>query len=103
MSEVKTEADFAAVLNTVFRVNAETPRPVELKLVEVNHRESDANEEKGMERFSLVFAGPNDMFLPQQTYPLINDGMGELALFLVPIARDSDGFRYEAVFNYYKT
>jgi hypothetical protein len=27
--------------------------------------------------------------------------MGAFALFLVPVKQDQDGFRYEAVFNYY--
>jgi len=29
--------------------------------------------------------------------------MGEFDLFLVPIGEDDQGFRYEAVFNYFKT
>jgi hypothetical protein len=29
--------------------------------------------------------------------------IGEFDIFLVPISGDEKGFRYEAVFNYYKT
>jgi hypothetical protein len=31
-----------------------------------------------------------------------HEQMGEFEIFLVPIARDENGFLYEAVFNYYK-
>jgi hypothetical protein len=32
-------------------------------------------------------------------YRMEHDVLGALDLFLVPIARDEDGFQYEAVFN----
>jgi hypothetical protein len=103
MSDIKTEADFAAHLNSVFRINAETPKPVELTLIEVNHRVTEASEQEGMERFSLIFVGPHDLFLQQSTFPLIHEVLGEMDLFLVPLGRDSGEYRYEAVFNYYKS
>ena len=49
--------------------------------------------------FSLVFLGPREPVLPQRTYPLAHDELGELEIFLVPIAQDADGTRYEAVFT----
>lgn len=102
MSKLISEAEFAANLNSTFRINAELPQPFEFKLVEVNHKNVDPTEEPGMERFSLVLAGPADRLLQQSTVPLTHDVLGELELFLVPIGRENDGFRYEAVFNYYK-
>jgi hypothetical protein len=102
MSDLKTEADFAANLNTVFRINADTPEPIELTLVEVIHRNTEANEEPGMERFSLMFTGPSRFLLEQQTIPLIHEVLGAIDLFLVPLGQEADGIRYEAVFNYYK-
>ena len=55
-----------------------------------------------MERFSLIFRGPSDIFVPHNTYRLAHERMGELDNFLVPIAPESDGFRYEAVFNFHR-
>lgn len=49
--------------------------------------------------FSLVFEGASTPALPQNTYAMTHPSMGELAIFLVPIARDEEGARYEAVFG----
>jgi hypothetical protein len=48
--------------------------------------------------FSLVFLGPADPLLPQAIYRLNVDGEPH-DVFLVPIARDASGTRYEAIFN----
>jgi len=48
--------------------------------------------------FSLVFNGPPDPLLPQASYALTHPTLGELEIFIVPIARDADAVRYEAVF-----
>jgi len=36
-------------------------------------------------------------------YHLTHEAMGEIDLFLVPIEKKESAFRYEAVFNYYKS
>ena len=54
-----------------------------------------------MERFSLYFTGP-DRYLPQHVYRIEHEQMGALDLFLVPVGKLDNGFRYEAVFNYFK-
>jgi hypothetical protein len=100
MSVSLTEENFARHLHTSFRVRA--PRPVELELHEVKGWQARANEQTGLERFSVFFTGPGDIFLPQQIYTLEHEQMGVFEIFLVPIGRDAQGFRYEAVFNYYK-
>lgn len=97
--ENQSAAHFYENLNTKFRVNVESTEPIELELAEVELRKSEPNEQEGMERFSVFFYGPDNMFLPQQTYELSHPEMGELAIFLVPIGRDERGFLYEAVFN----
>jgi hypothetical protein len=102
MDEQMTEANFAEQLNTVFRVNVESARPVELKLVEVKGYAKAASEQGTMERFSLYFNGPGDPQLPQRTYELEHEQLGSLAIFLVTVARDEQGFTYEAVFNFFK-
>jgi len=102
MSEWQTEAEFRQNLNTKFRLLADTPKPIELTLVDVESRPSDAHEEAGMERFSVFFKGSLEYLLQQAVYPFGHPQMGEFELFLVPIGQESDGYRYEAVYNYYK-
>lgn len=98
-----TEQEFSQHVNTDFRVKLETPKPVDLRLVEVKGYAKKAAEQSGMERFSAYFTGPAEFFLAQRTYSLSHDVMGEFDLFLVPVAREEEKFRYEAVFNYFTT
>jgi len=102
MSDFQTAADFEKHVNTNFRIELESPQPVELKLIAVMPRVSGPTEQAGMERFSVVFSGPADVFLPQQTYRMAHPEMGEFEVFLAAIAREADGFRYEAVYNYFR-
>lgn len=102
MSEWQTEAEFRQHVNTVFNVQVNSPKPIDLTLVGVESRPSEAHEEVGMERFSVFFKGSHEFLLPQQMYRLVHPQMGEFDIFLVVIANDSDGYRYEAVYNYYK-
>jgi len=56
---------------------------------------------KKRDPFSLFFHGSRtDIQFNQQILPLKHETMGELEIFLVPIARNDDGtIRYQAVFN----
>lgn len=102
MSEFQTAAEFAQHVNTNFRVEIESPKPIDIKLITVTPRAIEPHEEAGMERFSVVFSGPADVFLPQNIYRVVHPEMGEFEVFLVPIKQEAEGFRYEAVYNYYK-
>jgi hypothetical protein len=97
-----TEHEFSRHLNTNFRVRIEASPVIELKLVEVNAYPGKLEQSSPMERFSACFSGPIEPGLPQHTYLMEHEQMGEFEIFLVPIARDENGFLYEAVFNYYK-
>lgn len=48
--------------------------------------------------FTLDWLGPYEPLLPQAIYTF-RDGDQQFEMFIVPIARDPDGTRYEAVFN----
>jgi hypothetical protein len=100
MPATLTEAEFSKHLNTKFRVTSE--QPIELELADVKGYLSKEHEQSGMERFSAFFNGPREPFLPQQVYALEHERMGAFELFLVPVAENENGFRYEAVFNYFK-
>ena len=57
---------------------------------------SHAHREGGGFRLELV--GPAELLLPQGTYS-IAAASGTHDIFIVPIARDRSGTRYEAIFN----
>ena len=97
-----TEREFSQHVGTKFHLKADE-REIELELIEVKGYVSQEIEQGGMERFSVFFSGPRDPFLPQGTYQMSHERMGEFELFLVPVASDDQGFRYEAVFNYFKS
>ena len=98
---ILTEEEFRKHAGTTFYAKL-GEREVEIKLTEVRGYNPGPAEQKGLERFSLLFHGPVDSFLPQQSFEMRHDAMGDLYLFLVPISRDDKGFQYEAVFNFYK-
>ncbi|HEU4597531.1 MAG TPA: hypothetical protein VFS10_20550 [Pyrinomonadaceae bacterium] len=102
MAERLSEEDFAKHLHTKFRVRPEGGEPVELELESVAGYQGGANEQAGMARFSLFFEGPPDVFVTQGTRTFDHEQLGEVTLFIVPIARTERGFRYESVFNYFK-
>lgn len=101
MTNNLTEQEFSKHVGSQFEASL-GERTVTLKLVEVEAYMPDPTEEKGMERFSIFFDGPPEVMLPQQTYSLRHAQMGEFEVFLGAISGDASGFRYEAVFNYYR-
>jgi hypothetical protein len=101
MSASLTEKEFSQHLNTRFQLKLDDQK-VELELVEVKGYLPQAHEQAGMERFSVFFDGPVNARLPQRLYALEHEQMGEFEIFLVPISGNEKGFRYEAVFNYFK-
>ena len=97
-----TEKEFSQHVNTKFRANLEDGGAVDLELVEVKGYLSKPEEQSGMERFSAFFQGPPETRLTQKVYTLNHDRMGEFEVFLVPVGPETQGVRYEAVFNYFK-
>jgi hypothetical protein len=102
MSEFQTAEEFGQYLNTPFRLQVNAPKPIDITLVGVESRPLDPTEEAGMERFSVFFSSPLEFLLPQGTYRVTHPQMGEFDLFLVAVGQEADGYRYEAVYNYYK-
>lgn len=49
--------------------------------------------------FSLLFRNGSSFLFPQQIYPMHHASIGEVGIFLVPVARERDGFLYQAIFN----
>lgn len=49
--------------------------------------------------FSLLFRNGSPLLFPQQTYRMTHARVGSVDIFLVPVAREREGFLYQAVFN----
>ncbi len=96
MSEHLTRAAYLPHLNSAFRLDPDGEQPIALVLVEANDKTPVGFDG---EQFSLIFRGPADVFIPQQTCPLEHPAMGRLDLFLVPVDQRKDGYYYEAFFN----
>lgn len=86
---------FAENLNTKFSVRVGVDKTIELELTQI----TESNSAPNIEQYSLVFRGPLDGFLSQQTHSLEHQRMGTMEVFLVPIGRDEQGFQYEAIFS----
>ena len=102
MAVKQTEEEFERHLNTKFNVRLSEEQAVPLVLEEVQPFPALKHARGDMERFSLFFRGPGDVPLVQHIYRVEHEAMGEMDIFLVPVALDAQGFRYEAVYSYFK-
>ncbi len=96
MSERLHSNSFSECLNTEFHVMDNGAAILSLKLINV----IEGLKTPRQESFSVVFRGPTNKLMQQGIYKLQNHKLGERDLFLVPVAKDEDGYQYEAVFNY---
>jgi hypothetical protein len=86
---------FTPHLNSIFRIKEGDTVVLELQLVEAK----DVGTTSRQIQFSIIFRGPQNLYLPQSIYNLEHDRLGTFDLFLVPIKRDQEGTHYEAIFN----
>ena len=92
MLEALTIDDFRPLLDDRFRIAPDDAPSFEVQLVEVTEI---PREPGGRAPFSLVFEGGPNPPLPQRIYHVEHEKLGELDIFLVPVAVD----RYEAIFT----
>ena len=95
--ELMTLEHFAGCVNETFTA-ALNDMDVEFVLVEARPLETPARNPMRAP-FSLLFRNTAPILFPQQMYPLRHPRMGEIGIFLVPIAQERAGFLYQAVFN----
>jgi hypothetical protein len=100
MTEFSVET-LQPLVGTTWRVLSENGPAVEMKLAQVvKTLDKHADSRFQRDSFSLYFRGPAEPFLPQATYAFENDTVGgPHHIFVVPTARDAEGYRYEAVFT----
>jgi hypothetical protein len=76
---------------------------LDAELIEATALASAAGEQSALPGdrtpFSIVFRGPQEPILPQRIYRFEHQALGAFEIFVVPIGRDGDGVRYEAVFT----
>lgn len=98
MTEPLTVERFGPLLDTAFTVD-HAGAAVPLLLTKVEDLGQPAHGEPPRVPFRLEFLGPVDPAFAQATLPLEHPALGHVEIFLVPIARNAAGTRYEAVFN----
>ncbi|WP_299493322.1 hypothetical protein [Acaryochloris sp. IP29b_bin.137] len=100
MLKTLTLSDFTPLIGSTFQIQDQLEVPLQLELREAKKlNDLSARLDNRSESFSLLFLGPDDVVLPQRIYGLHHSHLGDLSLFLVPVARREDGICYEAVFN----
>jgi hypothetical protein len=98
MLDKLTLESFTPHVGSTFEIQVSDKENLKLELVEASAMGAEPKE--GRQAFSCLFRGPKAL-LPQQMYPLKHKEMGEMQLFLVPVAHDEEKGEtlYEAVFT----
>ena len=96
--QLMTLEQFAGCLNETFRV-ALNDGEVDFVLVEAQPLKQPSRADAVRTPFSLLFLNTAALVFPQQLYPMRHPRLGDFSIFIVPIARNKDGFIYQAVFN----
>ena len=92
-------AAFESQIDTTFLINHEGSK-VKVKLIDVTSFASRKQNTTGKEGFSLLFHGPKDKVLEQNTYLIEHEKMGMFSFLIVPIkVKNKSTPHYEAVIN----
>jgi hypothetical protein len=91
--------DFKDHVGTVFTLYDDAAPRAALRLDEATLLPAQFNLPGIRPGFSLIFVGADPKVLPQGLYRLRHEGMGEIAIVLVPVGKDERGVSYQAVFN----
>ena len=93
-------ASFKSQLGSNFMIHNEGSK-VRVKLIDVANLASAKQAQTGKEGFSLVFKGPGDTLLKQNTFVIEHDKLGKFSFLLVPIRfKNNSAPHYEAVVNH---
>ena len=92
-------ASFKSQLGTSFQINHQASK-VKMTLVNVASFASRKQTAAGKEGFSLLFRGPKETTLKQDTYLIEHDELGMFSFLVVPVGtKDTRAPHYEAVIN----
>ena len=94
-----SRAAFESQLHTKFLINQEAAK-VPVTLVDVANLASGKANKTSKEAFSLLFRGPKDTPLQQDTYLIEHEKLGLFSFLIVPVGtKDTRAPHYEAVIN----
>jgi hypothetical protein len=96
MTELTHEL-FSDKIGQIWVLDEPDAPPIELTLAETEPLRNYAKLKR--EPFSLSFTAKSDLMLSQRLYALRHSTLGQMTIFLVPIARQGDTTTYQAVFN----
>ena len=88
---------FRPLIGRTFRVIVDDRQYMPAELISVTPW-GDTSDGK-RQPFTLTFRADAAHLIPQATYTVDTEGMDAFPLFIVPLKPESDGTRYEAVFN----
>lgn len=88
---------FAACINETFISVSDGNAAFVLR--EASELQARTLEEAARVPFSLLFHHTGAILFEQKTFQLRHAELGEMPIFLVPVARDTQGYLYQAVFN----
>ena len=90
---------FESQLGTSFLITHEAAK-VKVRLVQVTNFATGKQTEAGKEGFSLLFRGPNEQKLKQDTYVIEHEHLGRFSFLVVPVGtKETRALHYEAVIN----
>jgi hypothetical protein len=96
-NEPLTHELFSDKIGQIWILDEPDVPPIELTLAEAEPLRNYAKLARAP--FSLSFTASGDFLLPQRLYALRHSTLGQMTIFLVPIARHGDITTYQAVFN----
>jgi len=96
LADINDVSVFRGHVGSQFRIEVGPDEFVAAELVEAEALNTGPrSEEFSREPFSLLFEVDGSIDLPQQTYPVHHETLGELPLFLVPLGAGKS----ESIFN----
>ncbi|HJQ13566.1 MAG TPA: hypothetical protein VJ830_02370 [Anaerolineales bacterium] len=98
MAKALQSIDFQSQLDQLFCIHLDDATKIGLQLISVT--ELSTARSGFRDPFSLHFLGPvSQQYLPQHTYPMVNETLGTFDIFIVPLGAEAGRMRYEAIFT----
>ena len=99
MIESLQSTDFQSQLDQLFCICLDDATAIDMQLVGVTEL-GTASRTGFRNPFSLHFLGPvSPQYLPQHTYQMVNEKLGTIDIFVVPLGAEAGRMRYEAIFT----
>lgn len=99
MLDQLTVDHFTPHVGTSFWAELESGGKVELRLDRAARVMESEAARLARHPFSLFFAGPRALLLPQATYRITHPAFEPMEIFIVPVGQDAQTYQYEAVFT----